>query len=206
MRIRTRKHQSRRAMAVVEAALVLPLLFILLFGVWETSRMIEVSQAVSNSAREGARQASAGQPASNVGLAGGQTAYSTQNYVAYYLMNANLPAPVKRPFYVKVTNMTQTGTPSCTVQCLYSAPPNGNLPYNLSITLYGAAPSVDPVLSAARNDILAVKVTYPFDESRWSPVNTYVFFGNWDLSDTAYWPCMIDVPVSINATIPSQPQ
>jgi Flp pilus assembly protein TadG len=204
MRVRKGKLQRRPALAVVEAALILPLLFILLFGVWEVSRMIQVAQSVSNAAREGARQASAGQPASNVGLTGGQTAYSVQSFVAYYLMNSGLPAPVKRPFYVTVTNMTKSGQPSCTMQCQYQA--TGGLPYNLAITQSGASPAVDPVLTSARNDIIAVKVTYPFDESRISPVNTYVFFGNWDISDTAYWPCLIDVPVSINATIPSQPQ
>jgi hypothetical protein len=158
---------------------------------------------VSNSAREGARQASAGLPGSNGGVPAGQTPYGVQNFVARYLMNSGLPTPVKRPFFVKVTNLTASGKPSCTMQGIYAA---GAGPNNLQLSLYGAAPSVDPVLSAARNDIVAVQVTYPFDEARWSPVNLYVFFGNWDLADTAYWPCMIDVPVTINAVIPSQPQ
>src|SRR5258708_40154497 len=60
MRLRTRNPGRRPAVAALEAALVLPLLFILLFGVWEVSRMIQVAQAVSNAPREGARQASAG--------------------------------------------------------------------------------------------------------------------------------------------------
>jgi Flp pilus assembly protein TadG len=193
--------------AALEAALVLPLLFILLFGVWEVSRMIQVAQAVSNSAREGARQASAGQPASKVGVPAGKNSWAVQTYVARYLMNANLPTPVKRPFTVKVTNMTMKGQPSCTVQGIYGAGAGGSsLPNNLALTQQGADPTVDPVLNAARNDVIAVQVTYPFDEARWSPVNLYVFFGTWDLSDTSYWPCMIDVPVTINASIPSQPQ
>jgi hypothetical protein len=172
--------------------------------VWEISRMIHVAQAVSNAAREGARQASAGQPCSNVGVPAGMTNYAVQNYVANYLMNAGLPVPVNRPFTVKVTNMTMSGQPSCTVTGLYSATP-GVRP-NLVLTQQGASPNVDPVLNAARNDVIAVQVIFPFDEARWSPVNLYVFFGKWDLSDTSYWPCMIDVPVTINASIPSQPQ
>jgi Flp pilus assembly protein TadG len=204
MRLRTRNPGRRPAVAALEAALVLPLLFILLFGVWEVSRMIQVAQAVSNAAREGARQASAGQPASNVGVPAGKNNYAVQTYVARYLMNAGLPTPAKRPFTVKVTNVTMTGTPSCTVTGMYSS--SGGLPNNLQLTQQGTSPSVDPVLNAARNDVIAVQVTYPFDEARWSPVNLYVFFGKWDLSDTSYWPCMIDVPVTINASIPSQPQ
>jgi Flp pilus assembly protein TadG len=203
MRVRKGKLQRRPALAVVEAALILPLLFILLFGVWEVSRMIQIAQAVSNSAREGARQASAGLPASNVNIPAGQTPYNVQAFTSRYLMNAGLPTPVKRPFIVKVTNITATGKPSCTMQGIYAA---GAGPNNLALTQVGASPSVDPVLSAARNDMIAVQVTYPFDETRWSPVNLYTYFGNWDLTETAYWPCMIDVPVTINAVIPSQPQ
>jgi hypothetical protein len=203
MRLRTNKSRRRPAAAAAEAALLLPLLFILLFGVWEVSRMLQVSQAISNAAREGARQASAGQPASNVNVPATLTNYAVENFVANYLMNSGLPAPVKRPLIVKVTNMTESGQPSCTMQGIYSA---GAGPFNLALTQTGSSSSVDPVLSAARNDILAVQVTYPFDEARWSPVNLYTFFGNWDLGDTAYWPCMIDVPVTINATIPVAPQ
>jgi Flp pilus assembly protein TadG len=204
MRLRTNETVRRPALATVEAALVLPFLFILLFGVWEVSRMLDVCQVVSNSAREGARQASAGLPGSNVNIPAGKTAYGVQNFVAMYLMNSGLPAPINRPFTVKVTNLTQTGQPSCTVQFIYSS--GSSSAYNLQLTQIGSAPSVDPVLNAARNDILSVQVTYPYDEARLSPVNLYVFFGTWDLSDTAYWPCMIDVPITINATIPSQPQ
>ncbi len=203
MRFQTVRPTVRPALATAEAALVLPLLFILLFGVWEVSRMLQVNNAVSNSAREGARQASAGLPASNVNLPGGQTAYGVQAFVANYLMNSGLPTPKIRALTVKVQNLTATGQPSCTVKGIYNA---GSGQYNLQLTQIGANPSTDPVLSAARNDILAVTVTYPYDEARWTPVNLYVFFGNWDLSDSAYWPCLIDVPVTINATIPSQPQ
>jgi Flp pilus assembly protein TadG len=204
MKLQTRKHIRRPALATVEAALVLPLLFILLFGVWEVSRMIQVAQTVSNSAREGARQASAGQPASNVGLSTGQTAYAVQNFVARYLMNSGLPAPVNRAFTVQVTNTTQSGQPTCTLQGIYSA--SGGYANNLLLTQLGSSPSVDPVLTAARNDVLAVTVTYPFDEARLSPVNYFVYFGTWNISETAYWPCMIDVPITVNGTIPSEPQ
>ena len=103
-----------------------------------------------------------------------------------------------------ITFSLSTGAAGWQVSQLSSV--NGAGPNNLQLSLYGSAPTVDPVLTSARNDIIAVKVTYPFDEARWSPVNLYTFFGNWDLADTAYWPCLIDVPVAINAVIPSQPQ
>jgi Flp pilus assembly protein TadG len=49
--------RSRRGIAACEAAMVMPLLIITMFGVWEVGRMIQVNQIVNNSAREGARLA-----------------------------------------------------------------------------------------------------------------------------------------------------
>jgi Flp pilus assembly protein TadG len=42
----------------VEFAVVLPLVLLLLLGIWEVGRMVEVQQVLFNAAREGARQAS----------------------------------------------------------------------------------------------------------------------------------------------------
>ena len=49
--------KSRRGIAAAEAAVIMPLLVITMFGVWEVGRMIQVNQVVVNSAREGARLA-----------------------------------------------------------------------------------------------------------------------------------------------------
>lgn len=47
----------RRGGAVVEFAVLLPFISMLLFGILELGRMLEVQQVVSNAAREGARHA-----------------------------------------------------------------------------------------------------------------------------------------------------
>jgi hypothetical protein len=47
--------------AAVEFAVCLPLLFLILFGLWEVGRMTEVQQVMWNSSREAARDASLGQ-------------------------------------------------------------------------------------------------------------------------------------------------
>src|SRR6266851_4538910 len=52
---------SRHGVAAVEFAICLPLLFTLLFGLWEVGRMCEVQNVMWNCAREGARDASLGQ-------------------------------------------------------------------------------------------------------------------------------------------------
>lgn len=53
--------KSRMGTAVVEFAILLPLLLLLLCGVWVVGRMIQVHQILDWAAREGARTASQGQ-------------------------------------------------------------------------------------------------------------------------------------------------
>jgi Flp pilus assembly protein TadG len=48
-------------MAVVEFAALLPVIMILLMGIIEVGRLIEMQQVLSNAVREGARQAATGQ-------------------------------------------------------------------------------------------------------------------------------------------------
>lgn len=46
---------NQRGSAVLEMALILPLLLMLLFGIIEFSRVLSVKQVITNAAREGAR-------------------------------------------------------------------------------------------------------------------------------------------------------
>jgi Flp pilus assembly protein TadG len=55
------RQRARRGTAIVEFAVLLPLIVALLFGIWEVGRLIEIQQLLSNAAREGGRQASIGQ-------------------------------------------------------------------------------------------------------------------------------------------------
>src|SRR5438094_9953151 len=48
----------RRGVASVEFAVCLPVLFVILFGLWEGGRITEVQQVMWNAAREAARDAS----------------------------------------------------------------------------------------------------------------------------------------------------
>src|SRR5438309_10828179 len=47
----------RRAVAAVEFAVLLPFLLLLLIGIWELGRMIQVQMMLNNAARDGARLA-----------------------------------------------------------------------------------------------------------------------------------------------------
>jgi Flp pilus assembly protein TadG len=57
---RSNRFRERRGAVAVEAGMVLPMLIIVMFGVWEVGRMIQVNQVLINGAREGARLAAGG--------------------------------------------------------------------------------------------------------------------------------------------------
>lgn len=76
---------------------MLPLLLILLVGIWEVGRMIEVQQVVSNAAREGARQAATGV----------RTTAQVQQAVLNYLQNAGVSTA---GVTVTVTDVSAPGT------------------------------------------------------------------------------------------------
>lgn len=59
--------RRREGVAAVELALVAPVLVVLLLGLWEVGRMIELQQILSNAAREGARLAAQGQTINSTG-------------------------------------------------------------------------------------------------------------------------------------------
>jgi Flp pilus assembly protein TadG len=87
--------------AAVEAALLLPLALMLMLGIWEIGRMVQVGQILSTAAREGGRAASNGQ----------NTNSQVQQIVLNYLQNAGLPSTLAT---VTVNDLTNPGT-DCTV-------------------------------------------------------------------------------------------
>ena len=54
---RRRGNTSERGTAIVESAIILPLFFMLLFGVFEAGRFMNTQQVLTDAAREGARLA-----------------------------------------------------------------------------------------------------------------------------------------------------
>jgi Flp pilus assembly protein TadG len=60
MTYRARPPVGRNAGAAVELAFVLPVILILIFGIWDVGRLVETQQLVSNAARDGARLAAIG--------------------------------------------------------------------------------------------------------------------------------------------------
>jgi Flp pilus assembly protein TadG len=91
-----RKYQPRRGIAAVELALIMPLVALLLLGLLEVGRMVQINEIISNAAREGARKASTGI----------NTYADVQTTVANYLTNAGITN--QTGLTVSVYNVTQS--------------------------------------------------------------------------------------------------
>jgi Flp pilus assembly protein TadG len=72
--------QERRGAAVVEFAIIVPLLFMLVFGIIEFGRMMMVQQVATNAAREGARKA----------VLHGMTASEVNKTIDDYMSNSSI--------------------------------------------------------------------------------------------------------------------
>ncbi|MFO0804241.1 MAG: TadE/TadG family type IV pilus assembly protein [Gemmataceae bacterium] len=100
---RNSSRSERRGTAAVELAFVVLFFFIpVLFGVWESGRLIEVQQIVSNSAREGARLAAQGRTINSTGAPTDITAANVKDAVYQYLVTASF-ASTLQPEDVTVT-------------------------------------------------------------------------------------------------------
>jgi Flp pilus assembly protein TadG len=99
MKIDTLQGKNRAGGAIVELALLMPVLLILLLGCWEVGRMVQINQILNNAAREGARVASTG-----------LNTYSDVNTVVNnYLTTAGISNVNK--LQVQVVNVTQNAGP-----------------------------------------------------------------------------------------------
>lgn len=91
--------KKRQGTAAVELAVCLPLLLILVAGIWEVGRMVQVQQITANAAREGGRQAAAGQV----------TSTSLRQYVANYCnMNGLSGVDISMVTFVNITDSTRS--------------------------------------------------------------------------------------------------
>jgi Flp pilus assembly protein TadG len=95
--VRTPRRRARAGTAAVEAAVVSPIIVLLLVGMLEVGRLIEVQEIMNNAAREGARQAAAGL----------LTNTQVQQAVINYLNRAGLPTASAT---TTVSDLTSAGT------------------------------------------------------------------------------------------------
>lgn len=97
--------RARRGAIVVEAAVILPVLLVMMLGIWEVGRIIQLQQIISNAAREGARLAAAGK------LNGSDvTVAMVQQDVRDYLTTTGFPTAAVSGAVISVTPISGTWT------------------------------------------------------------------------------------------------
>lgn len=99
--------QFRRGVAAVEMAIVLPVLLLILIGMIESSRMLMVSQVLTNAAREGCR----------MGVINGRTTADVEARVNQILADARINGAtiVTTPGAVQTTSLGDPVTVTITV-------------------------------------------------------------------------------------------
>jgi Flp pilus assembly protein TadG len=123
-----RPGSKRRGSAVVEAAFILPILLVMMMGVWEVGRMIEICQILDNAAREGARLAAGGYVNGTA-----VTTAQVQTAVQNYLTAAGLPSAAANGAQISVTCLASTPWTDP-----YEAQPLD--PFTVTVTIPAGAP------------------------------------------------------------------
>ncbi|MCE9544507.1 MAG: pilus assembly protein [Planctomycetia bacterium] len=91
--------RARRGAVAVEAAIVMTVLVVLVMGMWEAGRLLQMSRILEDAAREGARMA-AGGTNNNTAV----TVSMVQQAVKDYMTMAGVPAAAVSGCQVTVTN------------------------------------------------------------------------------------------------------
>jgi Flp pilus assembly protein TadG len=179
----------RRGVAAVEFAVCLPLLFTLLFGLWEVGRITEVQNVMWNSAREGARDASVGQT----------NLLAVANNVLLYLQGAEPTAfgqghstTMKSPV---VTLPANTYGYTC-----WDTTANKEL-FTITFTDVTTHTVTDPA-AMAQLDHYQIGVQVPYASIGWLPVAQIT--GKTRLFVAVDWASMVDSPFQIAPALPAQ--
>jgi Flp pilus assembly protein TadG len=96
-----RSDRRRRGAAAVEAAIILPVIVTVMFGVWEVGRIAQMNQLLSNACREGARTA-AGGSINGVGV----TVSQVQQAVRDYMTSAGVPSAAVSGAQIELVNLS----------------------------------------------------------------------------------------------------
>jgi Flp pilus assembly protein TadG len=164
---------SRRAVAAVEFAFLAPLLFLLLLGLWQVGRVVEVKQLMDNAAREGARIASQAQ---TINLTG---------------------APIQIHTSSGIPNVRDTVRDYLMAAGVVNATTVNDIQVNFAFTS-GDTSRTDPY-QGNQGDTFTVTVQLPAQDVNWTPlpINTVT-----TLYSQVTWTILIDLPFTVNTTVP----
>ena len=170
--------RRRRGVAAVEFAVTVPLLLLLLVGIWELGRIINVQIILNSAARDGARL---GAQASLVSTAGGYT------QIRFNSGTPNVDGAVRAYLQAAgITNLT-----GLTIEFQFVEPP---IPGGTTPTSTAADP-----YTGVKNQRFRVRVSIPYDNVRWTSLS---LVNPTTLTAETYWQCFVDDPFTVNTILP----
>ncbi len=183
---------QRRGIAALELAVCLPLMFLLLSGLWEVGRITEVQNVMWNSTREAARDCSLGQ----------NNLLTVANNLLAYLQAAEPRAfaqghstSMVAPSSVGLTLPANTTGYTC-----WDNTANREL-FTFTFT-DKTKPTVTDPTGASQLDRYELTVQVPYATIGWTPLARVT--GMSRLYVTMDWVSMVDSPFAIPASLPAQ--
>lgn len=168
----------RRGVAAVEFAAVLPMLLLLLVGIWELGRIIHVQIIMNNAARDGARL---GAQANIVNTTGAYT------QIKFSTGTPNIDGAIRA--YLKSAGITNLTDLVIEFQFMEPTVSGGAVP---------TGTSADPY-TGVKNQRFRVRVSIPYANVRWTMLS---LLNPTTLTSECYWQCLVDDPFTVNTTMP----
>jgi Flp pilus assembly protein TadG len=175
--------------AAVEFAVCLPLLFLLLFGLWEVGRMTEVTNVMWNGAREGARDASMGQA----------NLQAVANTVLTYLQAAE-PTAFGQGHTTTMSAPTMTLAANTTGYTCWDTTANKEL-FTITFTDVTNPSTTDPT-GMLQLDRYQIGIQTPYASIGWLPIP--LITGRTRLYVAVDWASMVDSPFQIAPALPAE--
>lgn len=176
--MRLRPPHRRKAVAAVEFVFVLPLLLLLLVGIWELGRIIQVQTSLNNAARDGARLAAQANIVNSTGA-------NTQ--IRFNTGTPNIEGSIKAALTAAgITN--QTGL---VIELQFMEPASGTGPAPTAV-------NADPY-TGVKNQRFRILVSLPYENVRWT---TLSLINPTTISTEIQWQCLVDDPFTVNTMMP----
>ena len=179
----------RHGVAAVEFAVCLPLMCLILTGLWEVGRITQVAEVMWNSAREAARDSSLGQD---------KLPIVTTNLLTY-LQSAE-PTAFGQGHLTTVIAPVISLPANTTGYTCWDSTANREL-FTMTFTDL-TQPSVTDPTGMSQLDVYQIGVQVPYSSIRLSPVAQVTNMSR--LSVTVTWASMVDSPFQITPYLPAQ--
>ena len=185
----SRGRRRRRGAAAVEFALCLPLMMMLLTGLWEIGRIIQVQIVMTNSARESARDASLAQA----------NLLTVANSAQVYLQGA-APTAFGSGHTTSMIAPVVTLPANTTGYTCWDSTSNREL-FTITFTDLTNTTVTDPTLMS-QLDLFQIGIQAPYNSISWSSIIPIP--GATRINATVTWASLQDSPFQIAPSLPAQ--